>query len=530
MPNAPSSAAKARGGSTQSLAGSRGHAALAHFASRWGVASPSQYADPIHRNLARLQRTSGNQAVVRAIESRSIQAAEVENGAAPNGPTQQLQEQQADRVSEGLRRRGAARENSRMRGTTLPSAARKLFESRFGGELSGVRIHADSSAAASARALGANAFTFGSDIVFGPGMYAPDTEAGRRLLAHELTHVMQQRAGGAVVQRKPKDQEPAPAKEPEVFPGEFGPKYQSKKSHGQQSYEDYQAAIGTNDLEPPIQQAHEFGGTKLNQVPISIEELKEILNPPGKGHDDKLDRVLEGYLERINMAFAVAQMDTVESQALYLAHSAGETGSFRKLEEKTIQQKKYAGFEGRGSVQVTGEPNYVQTLAYLERDAELLRKSPKQEDRYHAAWAQWAVDSIKANPKAAADEKFAFLFSGAYMQMAGGIRRSALLTGQNPTFPGTSYEDSWVSGKNHEVELKAAKERLATAKAKLDEDLGNKEHPELAEKSSKALTKAQKDVQEWESTISRSAIKSKTYKRAVEVLRKRAADRKPAGK
>lgn len=60
-----------------------------------------------------------------------------------------------------------------------------------------VRLHADPTAAASATALGARAYTAGRDIYFGQGWYAPETREGRRLLAHELTHVVQQREGAA---------------------------------------------------------------------------------------------------------------------------------------------------------------------------------------------------------------------------------------------------------------------------------------------------------------------------------------------
>jgi Domain of unknown function (DUF4157) len=70
-----------------------------------------------------------------------------------------------------------------------------------------VRVHADERAAESARALGARAYTIGSDIVFGGGTFAPQTPAGRRLLAHELAHVVQQRgaapAGPAFIRRAP---------------------------------------------------------------------------------------------------------------------------------------------------------------------------------------------------------------------------------------------------------------------------------------------------------------------------------------
>jgi hypothetical protein len=66
------------------------------------------------------------------------------------------------------------------------------MEPRFGHDFSRVRIHSDAKAAESARAFGARAFTVGTDIAFAEGEYRPDTKAGQQLLAHELTHTVQQ--------------------------------------------------------------------------------------------------------------------------------------------------------------------------------------------------------------------------------------------------------------------------------------------------------------------------------------------------
>ena len=86
-------------------------------------------------------------------------------------------------------------------GRRLPAALRRFFEPRFGRSFAGVRIHDGPAAQARARGVRAQAFTYGRDIVFGPGRYSPDTAAGRHLLAHELTHVVQQGRAGAAVQR-----------------------------------------------------------------------------------------------------------------------------------------------------------------------------------------------------------------------------------------------------------------------------------------------------------------------------------------
>lgn len=82
------------------------------------------------------------------------------------------------------------------RGQPLPAPVRSEMEGRFGAPLADVRVHTDGAAAASAAGLGARAYTAGSDIVFGAANFAPDSAAGRGLLAHELTHVVQQRRAG----------------------------------------------------------------------------------------------------------------------------------------------------------------------------------------------------------------------------------------------------------------------------------------------------------------------------------------------
>ncbi|HEX6747543.1 MAG TPA: DUF4157 domain-containing protein [Longimicrobium sp.] len=78
-------------------------------------------------------------------------------------------------------------------GRALDAGSRAFMESRFGHDFSRVRVHTDADAARAADAVRARAYTVGRDIVFGRGEYAPASAEGRRLLAHELTHVVQQR-------------------------------------------------------------------------------------------------------------------------------------------------------------------------------------------------------------------------------------------------------------------------------------------------------------------------------------------------
>jgi len=89
----------------------------------------------------------------------------------------------------------------RGRGEQLPENTRAYFETRLGRDFGEVRVHKGAQAAESAKAINAKAFTTGKDIVLGAGEYAPETTEGKKLLAHELTHVVQQGSLSNRVQR-----------------------------------------------------------------------------------------------------------------------------------------------------------------------------------------------------------------------------------------------------------------------------------------------------------------------------------------
>ncbi len=82
-------------------------------------------------------------------------------------------------------------------GQPLDAGTRVFFESRFGYDFSQVRVHTDAQASESAHSVNAGAYTVGRDVVFASGRFAPHTEAGKFLLAHELTHVVQQSVAGS---------------------------------------------------------------------------------------------------------------------------------------------------------------------------------------------------------------------------------------------------------------------------------------------------------------------------------------------
>jgi len=107
------------------------------------------------------------------------------------------------------------------RGTPLPAAERRFFEARLGRDFSAVRLHSDNTGAVT---IGARAFTLGRQVAFAPGEWRPGTVEGRRLLAHELVHVVQQDAAAErAVRRQPADAIGQSDKDDEEAPEVAGP-------------------------------------------------------------------------------------------------------------------------------------------------------------------------------------------------------------------------------------------------------------------------------------------------------------------
>lgn len=98
-------------------------------------------------------------------------------------------------------------------GAPLPETERGFFEARLDADLSDVRIHTDEQAAQTAQDLNARAYTIGPDIAFNAGEYQPGTNEGRHLLAHELTHVMQQGAASEIQRQEEEAESDLPTEE-----------------------------------------------------------------------------------------------------------------------------------------------------------------------------------------------------------------------------------------------------------------------------------------------------------------------------
>lgn len=150
------------------------------------------------RDVLQLQRTIGNQAVQRLLGQAGPTDVKSHSSTKPSEMPEGVGQAEVPSI---------VHEVVRSPGQALEPASRDFMESRFQHDFSAVRVHTGSEAAVAARAIQARAFTVGPNIVFGHGEFAPGTSEGKRLMAHELSHVIQQRSNpmtaGRVVQRQP---------------------------------------------------------------------------------------------------------------------------------------------------------------------------------------------------------------------------------------------------------------------------------------------------------------------------------------
>jgi uncharacterized protein DUF4157 len=422
-------------------------------------------------------------------------------------------------------------------GQPLPQAVRQQFETCLDVDLTGVRIHTGTDSGAAARAVGARAYTVGQDIHFGAGTYDPSSAGGLHLLAHEVAHTVQQagatphrqnklevstpgdaaeveadRAADAMVAGVPARVASAPAAIARVdalgtddwnkqqdysdadtkAPGADGwdPRFKGRKTDNIGQPDTY-FRTHPNDpayakLAPASQQPN--AGIKLPKITVTSGDIAAIYNG-AKGKDGVDDAQMDlmiaagnNHLAQMNAAFETMQIDTVQSQALFLAHQAGEAQGGNAMVEKGAKGRSYAPFQGRGPLQVTGGPAYIRTLTYLKArgdqlDAEIKTKTktktdlegkanPSAEEKTQiteldaqiaTATKQKAeidecVKVCTADVRQAANPKFAYLFSAAYMHASRGVEKSGQV-GATTVFDGVGPDESWESGGNNQVDL-----------------------------------------------------------------------------
>jgi hypothetical protein len=186
--------------------------------------------------------------------------------------------------------------------------------------------------------------------------------------------------------------------------------------------------------------------------------------------------LLSRWVRRLNEAFTLMAIDTVDAQATFLAHAYVESDQFRRMTEsetgrytkdpthanldrKGLEALYPEGSEnrsridpggrgewayiGRGPLQVTDRNEYPATLAYLSQQASAREAAG---DTTGAATIRSAVAAIQADPRQAANPDYAFLFSAATMKRAGGDVKAGTVAAGDKTFEGHGAESSWETG------------------------------------------------------------------------------------
>jgi hypothetical protein len=270
---------------------------------------------------------------------------------------------------------------------------------------------------------------------------------------------------------------------------DFGEMYRGKdnqvRSHLGKEYEIYKAELG------PTEFSSQTGGHKFpSMFPLTRDELLEVFTGVARDLKDKkvAESVVDFYFEKLNQAFRVFKIDTVEAQAAFIANAWHESNQFRHMTETTRfvsgnkpyehdpagvkldirwlneaatgtvtdpdgSKRKVVGYEpggsihplsepdwqksfiGRGPLQVTHKHNYVQVIAVMEKRADELKKRAedfaqkrKQEGSTNPneitplvskdeLELREAIAKVKTDPREAANPKYAFMFSAAFMKM-----------------------------------------------------------------------------------------------------------------
>jgi hypothetical protein len=207
--------------------------------------------------------------------------------------------------------------------------------------------------------------------------------------------------------------------------------------------------------------------------------------------------LLKRWVDRLNEAFTLMAIDTVDAQATYMGHAYVESDQFRKMTEsetgrytenptqarinKTSLEAQYPeGTEkralidpgaakqwtyiGRGALQVTDKNEYAATLKYLEGQAAARDGAG---DKEGSAKIRSAVTAIRADPAQAANPEYAFLFSAAHMKRLGGDVKAGSVPAPAKTFEGHGGESSWETGSKTDPQAATKKKGYTQALAML---------------------------------------------------------------
>ena len=252
-------------------------------------------------------------------------------------------------------------------GQPLEEEARSFMESRFGHDFSRVRVHTDTHAAEAAQAVNALAYTLGCNVVFGAGQYEPHTREGRRLLAHELTHVVQQN-GSPVLQRQ--------VDEPEPGPEEAAPSPEEGESPSSESEEEEIAAEAVESLpeavhasadpapEEELAEEESVAASLIGSPPSGMEPLVIAPSHPSEREAEVVSRAIVS--------------ESIDSAPPFIHCSAPAGGRFvqRQIDWDARNPLEWADFAGR-----VPRRSQFAALTYTEMRPLVRRLSPQEEVR-----------------------------------------------------------------------------------------------------------------------------------------------------
>ncbi|MBP8001125.1 MAG: DUF4157 domain-containing protein [Chloroflexi bacterium] len=231
-------------------------------------------------------------------------------------------------------------------GQTIPDANRQELEDTFQADLRGVRVHTDANADTLARSLDAKAFTTGADIFFGKGEYNPGSDSGKRLLAHEVTHVMQQGAAARQTHSAP----PTP-------PRTIQPKL--RVNHPNDKFEqeaDAAADLATRPLAASPSRSLAHSPTR----PLQREDDKATLVAPG-GQVTETNQTSGGGDNSPAKAKVSEQTDNGKAKGAAEGASKGAQADTKKTGDKAKGEAKQGEAAARGDQGKTGGAGNSQT-------------------------------------------------------------------------------------------------------------------------------------------------------------------------
>jgi hypothetical protein len=226
--------------------------------------------------------------------------------------------------------------------------------------------------------------------------------------------------------------------------------------------------------------------------------IKTSQGDPWAGPVVARSSLLTRWVRKLNEAFTLMAIDTIDARATFLAHAYVESQQFTKMTESetgkytedptkanlnrgSLEAQYPEGSEnrpridpggagqwkyiGRGPVQVTNQAEYGATLTYLEQQADARDAAG---DSAGSATIRSAVTAIRANPQQAANPEYAFLFSAANVKRLGGDVRAGTVPASAKTFEGHGAESSWETGSHTDTQAANKKKGYDQALAMLN--------------------------------------------------------------